>query len=198
MEEQVPVEQRVAELMDKLVRGEDTFLEEVVAALAVEVQRPELDIEEITRLLDLVVVHPEPELRDIIDIPSVVATLALVPFVQAVASSLGEVFSQKIDQHAGQALSSLKRMLIRTAQRPSEPLESRITLSEDVPTHALSQLITIDYEALPSGVPLTVRWMSVVWCASYLEDGQIADLYWNAHERRWVSEPSQALGNGAS
>ncbi|WP_331737390.1 hypothetical protein OG520_44870 (plasmid) [Streptomyces sp. NBC_00984] len=198
MEEQVPVEQRVAELMDKLVRGEDTFLEEVVAALAVEVQRPELDIEEITRLLDLVVVHPEPELRDIIDIPSVVATLALVPFVQAVASSLGEVFSQKIDQHAGQALSSLKRMLIRTAQRPSEPLESRITLSEDVPTHALSQLITIDYEALPSGVPLTVRWMSVVWCASYLEDGQIGDLYWNAHERRWVSEPSQALGNGAS
>uniref|UniRef100_UPI002F91984E hypothetical protein n=1 Tax=Streptomyces sp. NBC_01553 TaxID=2975877 RepID=UPI002F91984E len=198
MEEQVPVEQRVAELMDKLVRGEDTFLEEVVAALAVEVQRPEPDIEEITRLLDLVVVHPEPALRDIIDIPSVVATLALVPFVQAVASSLGEMFSQKIDQHAAQALSSLKRMLIRTAQRPSEPLESRITLSEDVPTHALSQLITIDYEALPSGVPLTVRWMSVVWCASYLEDGQIADLYWNAHERRWVSEPSQALGNGAS
>ncbi|MFE7620293.1 hypothetical protein [Streptomyces sp. NPDC057496] len=197
MEEQVPVEQRAAELMDKLVSGEVALPDEVMAALAVEVQRPEPDIEEITRLLDLVVVRPEPELYDIIDIPSVVATLALVPFVQAVASSLGEVFSQKIDQHASQALSTFKRILIRTAPRPTEPLESRITLSEDVPTHALSQLVTIDYEALPSGVPLTVRWMSVVWCASYLENGQIADLYWNAHERCWVSQPDQALGSGA-
>ncbi|TXS58521.1 hypothetical protein [Streptomyces sp. sk2.1] len=183
MEEQVPVEQRAAELMDKLVSGEDPLPEEV--------------IEEFMRLLDLVVVRPEPELYSVIDVPSVVATLALVPFVQAVASSLGEVFSQKIDQHASQALSTFKRILIRTAPRPTEPLESRITLSEDVPTHALSQLVTIDYEALPSGVPLTVRWMSVVWCASYLENGQIADLYWNAHERCWVSQPDQALGSGA-
>jgi hypothetical protein len=133
--------------------------------------------------------------------------LLLVPFVQALASSLGTKLGEQLDRATRD---SLRRLLRQQASengnparidnfRPNSPVSlsptchPRVVLevSEDDPVKALCQIPRMDFGALAALIPaaeqrqLRVDWLGERWVA-YFMGGQPVLHAWNPESRTWV------------
>jgi hypothetical protein len=132
--------------------------------------------------------------------------LLLVPFVQALASTLGAKLGEQLDRATRD---SLRRLLRQQASedglaaridgfRPNSPVSltptchPRVVLevSEDDPVEALCQIPRMDFGALAALIPaaeqrqLRVDWVGERWVA-YFMGGQPALHAWNTESRTW-------------
>ncbi|MGY0059073.1 hypothetical protein ACWY4P_21375 [Streptomyces sp. LZ34] len=140
--------------------------------------------------------HPERLYR--IDVPTVLGTLALIPFVQALSTALGTTAGEK----TAEGLRTLARKVLRreldTApsdeqQQPGAPSAAgvaHIQFDEDVPPEGLLLLPTMDFSALVDlgDHPPVVRWLTDgKWHAVTLHEGRVIDSTWDVIENRWRS-----------
>lgn len=133
-----------------------------------------------------------------IDVPTVLGTLALIPFVQALSTALGTTVGEK----TAESLRTLARKVLRREldaaasdeqQQPEAPLTAgvaRIQFDEDLPPEALLLLPTMDFSPLGDlgDHPPVVRWLTDgKWHAVTLREGQVMDATWEVTESRWRS-----------
>lgn len=140
-----------------------------------------------------------------VNVPEVLAVVAVAPFVTAVATSLGTVMGERIDRALHLLLQKLPRMAILVSRGtgvqppsglPTNPSPATLSLIEGpkihigsgTPTDALSLLPTMDFSDLANmgDYPQIVRWMDGRWHALAIKDEQIIDLVWDDEARQWV------------
>lgn len=134
-----------------------------------------------------------------IDWGTVTVTMALAPFVQAVASSFGTRLAGAIDAVTRTAVT---RFLRRQGSQRSlgrrwvaftltADTGAQVHFSESLPAEALAQLVSIDLGALSElgDSPATVTWEGA-WKAA-LSNGEAALLFeWNPLAGAWCYAPS--------
>lgn len=140
----------------------------------------------------------------------VLAAVALVPFVSAVASTLGTRLSSSIEEAVVTILQRVPRPAVlhigrrlREPEPEASPREevstasaplivtadggARIQISSSTPVEALAILVGIDFSELADlgDVPATVRWIGSQWNAASVQDGTIIDVTWDPETRAW-------------
>jgi hypothetical protein len=141
-----------------------------------------------------------------INVPTVLGTLALAPFVQALSSSLGE----RAGKNAERGMRAVARKILRReldsagtggdrivpTVRESSADAARIQFDEDLSEEALLLLPTMDFAPLPrmGDHPPVVRWLSDGrWHAVTLRDDLIVDACWDPATASWqhASAPNE-------
>ncbi|MFJ9852617.1 hypothetical protein [Streptomyces sp. NPDC101150] len=133
-----------------------------------------------------------------IDWGTVTVTMALAPFVQAVASSFGSKLAGTIDAVTRTVVA---RFLRRQGAQPSLSRRrveitltadsgARILFSDGVPAEALAQLVAMDLGALGElgDSPATVTW-DRAWCAALSNGGTELRFEWNTLAGAWCYAP---------
>lgn len=135
---------------------------------------------------------------------TVIATVALLPFVQAVVSTLGTRLGEALDNKARATVRTLLERWgrIQNERSPeSQPgtfgivmtpqaSQALVRITSDLPAEAIVQLAAMQFHdlAVPENGQVTVRWVGDQWLASLLQDGVLTDRTWNADHRSW-SQP---------
>lgn len=141
-----------------------------------------------------------------IDIPTVLGTLALAPFIQTLSSTLGTTAGER----AAQGLRTLARKVLRrelaatpaaheqeaAANPVGTPASAWIQFDQDMPDEALLLLPSIDFGPLDDlgDHAAVVRWLSDgKWHAVTLRQDRIVDATWDSLENCWktADEPNE-------
>ncbi|MFC5720362.1 hypothetical protein ACFP1Z_09330 [Streptomyces gamaensis] len=131
---------------------------------------------------------------------TVAATVALVPFIQALASTFGEKLAGAI----GDATRASLRRFIRqhtgsnqAEDSPSRPIslvldghDVKVEISEDTPAEAMAQLLKMDFATLLASPSFDfvreISWSGgVAWCAVGAKDYIPVSAAWDAEQGRW-------------
>ncbi|MFF3617404.1 hypothetical protein [Streptomyces sp. NPDC002580] len=124
-----------------------------------------------------------------------VATVALAPFLQAVATVVGTRAGERLDDATRTRLRRLLRRRIppRPDNRASMLLTSisgktRIQVDVAMPEGALPLLLTMTLDQLEAGsnTQALVRWTQAGWLATVSRSQQLEDLIWNAERQEWT------------
>ncbi|MFG3064806.1 hypothetical protein ACGFYM_40630 [Streptomyces sp. NPDC048231] len=136
--------------------------------------------------------HPGRHYR--IDVPTVLGTLALFPFLQALSTALGTTAGEKTVEGLRAVAGKVLRRELTAAdvneQQPDSPSiagVARVQFDEDVPPEALQLLPAVNFSPLRDlgDYPPVVRWLTDgKWHAVTLHEGQIVDATWEAVENR--------------
>jgi hypothetical protein len=137
-------------------------------------------------------------------VSTVVATLALAPFVQAIASTLGARVATKLDEVTRSALRRFFQRQLeearpgrRTARTDLELLVKgdgvSLRISRSTPPALMSQLPTIDFDALRGSqeTNLEVSYSGIEWRAFGTRDSRPFTSTWDSANGQWrdQSEP---------
>jgi hypothetical protein len=135
-----------------------------------------------------------------IDWQTVTVTMALVPFVQAFASSFGAKLAGTIDtatrsavrrflrrqadEEAPQARTAIRRRIALLAT----PGGTKVVFSDDVPVEALVQVPAMSFSELeePEGRPVVVSWLSNAWRAHTYTRRTVIESIWDPEAEQWV------------
>ncbi|GAB2890102.1 hypothetical protein GCM10027074_68050 [Streptomyces deserti] len=128
---------------------------------------------------------------------TVMVTMALTPFVQALASTFGTNLAGAIDRTTRSAARRFMRRQVASAASHSQPagqvmltLEGngvRVHISEDTPAEALGQLTAVDFaslEGFSEDSPL-ISWYGDAWCARGDRGGAPVVSAWDPATGRW-------------
>ncbi|MFF1760399.1 hypothetical protein [Streptomyces sp. NPDC058266] len=139
-----------------------------------------------------------------IDLPTVLGTVALLPFVQALGSALGTTAGEKTAEGVRSLARKVLRRELTSATQPGQDRPdapsiagvARIQFDEDLPAEALLLLPTMDFTPLGhlGEHPPVVRWLTDgKWHAVTLREGRIVDAAWDTAETRWCAaeEPDE-------
>lgn len=141
-----------------------------------------------------------PGLHARIDIPTILGTLALAPFLQTLSSTLGT----NVGERTSQAFRTLARKILRrelttapvdeqraTARNVGTSAAAWIQFDEDMPDEALLLLPGINFESLDDlgDHAAVVRWLGdEKWHAVTLRHDRIVDATWDPGEKCWQIE----------